>query len=152
MWDLIVTVPDHCLSFYFSKCPKLLLNAHFGPQIHALDSILPTVNIEIGLKGFFTVYGGQHSKRYQSDDKINILESPKTVFFFFFFQNRSYFTNERDRFFIFNRKTYKNDAFTTSTTSLCCEARFKVPIPPLQKPVSDRFQLICTLLDLIFIL
>ena len=23
MWDLIVSVPDHCLSFYFSKAPRL---------------------------------------------------------------------------------------------------------------------------------
>ena len=149
MWDLIVSIPDHCLSFYFSKCPKLLLNAHFGPQIHALDSILPTVNIEIGLKGFFTVYGGQHSKRYQSDDKINILESPKTVFF----SKTGVISQTRETGFLFlTVKLIKNDTFTTSTTSLCCEASFKVPISPLQKPVSDRFQLICTLLYLIFIL
>ena len=23
MWDLIVSVPDHCLSFYFVNCAKL---------------------------------------------------------------------------------------------------------------------------------
>ena len=22
MWDLIVSVPDHCLYFYFSRCPN----------------------------------------------------------------------------------------------------------------------------------
>ena len=22
MWDLIVSVPDHCLSFYFSSCDR----------------------------------------------------------------------------------------------------------------------------------
>ena len=38
------------------------LNAHFDPQIHALDSILPTVNIESGLKAFFTVCGGSTFK------------------------------------------------------------------------------------------
>ena len=25
MWDLIVTVPDHCLSFYFSNCMDFFL-------------------------------------------------------------------------------------------------------------------------------
>ena len=24
MWDLIVSIPDHCLSFYFSSGPKAL--------------------------------------------------------------------------------------------------------------------------------
>ena len=102
--------------FWGSKGPKLLLNALFGPQVHALDSILPTVNIESGLKGFYTVCGGQHSKWCQSERKINILESPKTVFFF---KSRGHFTKERDRFLIFNRKTYKNDTLTTSKPSLC---------------------------------
>ena len=45
----------------------------FGPQVHALDSILPTVHIESGLKGFFGI---------GPSDKINILESPNTVSFF----------------------------------------------------------------------
>ena len=52
--------------FWGSKGPKLLLNALFGPQIYALDSIFPRVNIESGLKGFYTVCGGQHSKWCQS--------------------------------------------------------------------------------------
>ena len=26
MWDLIVSVPDHCLSFYFNKTIHMLLN------------------------------------------------------------------------------------------------------------------------------
>ena len=113
-------------NFLGSKCPKLPLNAHFGQQIHALDSILPTVNIESGLKGFLTVCGGQHSKRYQSErQNRQFRESEECVCF----QNRGYFTNERDRFLIFNRKTYKNDTLTTSKPSLCCEASFKVPLP-----------------------
>ena len=29
MWDLIVSVPDHCLSFYFSIKPSLLFS-NFG--------------------------------------------------------------------------------------------------------------------------
>ena len=141
--------------FLCSKCPKLLLNAHFGPQIHALDSILPTVNIESGLKGFSQYVGVNIQSGINPSDKIDILDNPKTVFFF---QSRGYFTNERDRFLIFNRKTYKNDTLTTSKPSLCCAASFKVhlspppPPPPLQKLVSDRFQLMCTKLDLIFIL
>ena len=27
MWDLIVSVPDHCLSFYFTKTAERMLNA-----------------------------------------------------------------------------------------------------------------------------
>ena len=27
MWDLIVSVPDHCLSFYFNKIPANVLGA-----------------------------------------------------------------------------------------------------------------------------
>ena len=78
--------------FLSSKCPKLLLNAHFGPQIHALDYILPTVNIESEIKGFFTVCGGQHSKRCQFErQNRHFRESEDSVIF----QNRGYFTNER---------------------------------------------------------
>ena len=32
---------------------KIASKCTLGPQIHALDSILPTVNIESGFKGFF---------------------------------------------------------------------------------------------------
>ena len=28
MWDLVVSVPDHCLSFYFSGCLFLRLSKH----------------------------------------------------------------------------------------------------------------------------
>ena len=66
--------------FLGSKCPKLLLNAHFGP--HALDSILPTVNTDSQLKGFFTVCGGQHLKHYQSErQNQHFRESEDSVFF-----------------------------------------------------------------------
>ena len=65
-----------------SKCQKLLLNAHFGPQMHALGAILPTVSIESGLKGFFTVCGDQHLKRYQSErQNRQFRESEDSVFF-----------------------------------------------------------------------
>ena len=68
--------------FWGSKGPKLLLNALFGPQVHALDSILPTVNIESGLKGFYTVCGGQHSKWCQSErQNQHFRESEDSVFF-----------------------------------------------------------------------
>ena len=70
--------------FWGLKGPKFLLNLLFGPQIHALDSILPTVNIESGLKGFYTVCGGVNIQSgVGPSDKINILESPKTSVFFF---------------------------------------------------------------------
>ena len=32
MWDLIVSVPDHCLSFYFAKCSL--------PNIHCERNIV----------------------------------------------------------------------------------------------------------------
>ena len=122
--------------FWGSKGPKLLLNALFGPQVHALDSILPTVNIESGLKGFYTVCGGQHSKWCQSErQNQHFRESEDSVFFS---KSRGHFTKERDRFLIFNRKTYKNDTFTTSKPSLCCEVSFKVPLPhPRNQSLTD---------------
>ena len=44
--------------------------------------ILPTVNIESGLKGFYTVYGGQHSKWCQSErQNQHFRESEDSVFF-----------------------------------------------------------------------
>ena len=29
MWDLIVSVPDHCLSFYFENCLLFLVNLFY---------------------------------------------------------------------------------------------------------------------------
>ena len=44
MWDLIVSVPDHCLSFYFSQViasdNESLSNAHNGPRSHSPQSVL----------------------------------------------------------------------------------------------------------------
>ena len=31
MWNLIVSVPDHCLSFYFSSLLKTQNDINFGP-------------------------------------------------------------------------------------------------------------------------
>ena len=45
-----------------------------------MDSILPTVNIESGLKGFSQYVGVNIQSGISPSDKINILESPKTVF------------------------------------------------------------------------
>ena len=56
-------------------------------------------------KAFLQYVGVNSQSGISPSDKIDILESPKRVFFFF--QNRGYFTNERDWFLIFNRKTYK---------------------------------------------
>ena len=36
MWDLIVSVPDHCLSFYFSELLNFLIYPGGGSQIHVL--------------------------------------------------------------------------------------------------------------------
>ena len=35
IWDLMVSVPDHCLSFYFSNCK----HSHFWHQIKGLDGV-----------------------------------------------------------------------------------------------------------------
>ena len=52
MWDLIVSVPDHCLSFYskleipFSDCSVLLavLSFHFNPCNEARGNVDITLN------------------------------------------------------------------------------------------------------------
>ena len=112
--------------FLGSKCPKLLLNAHFGPQIHALDSILPTVNIESGLKGFFTVCGCQHSKRYQSErQNRHFRESEDSVFF----QNRGYSTNERDRFLFVTVKLIKMTLLPHQSLVSAVKLASKYPSP-----------------------
>ena len=56
----------------------------------------------------------------------------------FFSKSQGHFTKKRDRFLIFNRKTYKNDTLTTSKPSLCCEVSFKVPLPhPRNQSLTD---------------
>ena len=32
MWDLIVSVPDHCLSFYFSICVERLFHCAYAVE------------------------------------------------------------------------------------------------------------------------
>ena len=44
MWDLIVSVPDHCLSFYFSKRPKKLQNFCLADYVSKVDVIYPKGN------------------------------------------------------------------------------------------------------------
>ena len=34
MWDLIVSVPDHCLSFYFTRATLALSKSMFNKKIH----------------------------------------------------------------------------------------------------------------------
>ena len=58
---------------------------------------------------------------------------------FFFSKSWGHFTKERDRFLIFNRKTYKNDTLTTSKHRLCCEVSFKVPLPHPRIPSLTDF-------------
>ena len=36
MWDLIVSVPDHCLSFYFSNCTHTVKH-----RLNILNLIMP---------------------------------------------------------------------------------------------------------------
>ena len=85
---------------------------------------------------FHSMWGGQHSKQYQSKRQNRHLRQSKDSVY----SRTDIISQKKDRFLISNRKTYKNDTLTTSKPSLCCEASFKVPLPPLQKPVSDRFQ------------
>ena len=40
MWDLIVSVPDHCLSFYFTVWDRLVGIACFPFKVHVLISFL----------------------------------------------------------------------------------------------------------------
>ena len=128
--------------FWGSKSPKLLLNVLFGPQIHALDSILPTVNIESGLKGFYTVCGGQHSKWCQSERQNQHFRGSEV----------GVISQRRETGFLF--LTVKLIKMTLSPhQSLVSAVRLASSTPPPpQKPVCDRFQLMCTKLDLIFIL
>ena len=82
-----------------------------------------------------SMWGANIQSGVSPSNKINILESPKTVFFS---KSRGHFTMERDRFLIFNRKTYKYDTLTTSKPSLCCEVSFKVPLPhPRNQSLTD---------------
>ena len=34
MWDMMVSVPDHCLSFYFVDMKNDFLNFHFDQSIY----------------------------------------------------------------------------------------------------------------------
>ena len=41
MWDLIVSVPDHCLSFYFSSiCFEDIEEKHIFTSIKGQDSVI----------------------------------------------------------------------------------------------------------------
>ena len=59
MWDLIVSVPDHCLSFYFKESkvhPNLLLTSRLSISRlnnNLYQSSCTTIhNSEIGVTGF----------------------------------------------------------------------------------------------------
>ena len=43
MWDLIVSVPDHCLSFYFSYSSFHLFNLLFYIIVHKFPTVLSNV-------------------------------------------------------------------------------------------------------------
>ena len=40
MWDLIVSVPDHCLSFYFDE-------VKLGEQYYAIQRISISINVNL---------------------------------------------------------------------------------------------------------
>ena len=46
MWDLIVSVPDHCLSFYLVyKFKKILGSADFSDQLKKLSFVTNVLDI-----------------------------------------------------------------------------------------------------------
>ena len=47
MWELIVAVPDHCLSFYYTGC-----NIHIGAKLYSLGraKAFSSVATNFGLK------------------------------------------------------------------------------------------------------
>ena len=38
IWDLIVSVPDHCLSFYFTNCSSLSTKT-YGDELGLLEAV-----------------------------------------------------------------------------------------------------------------
>ena len=43
MWDLIVSVPDHCLSFYFTSVPGHCLFIYFKENLLSLVYYIGTI-------------------------------------------------------------------------------------------------------------
>ena len=46
MWDLIVSVPDHCLSFYFAKEPLLAFLKAILVRVYAPSLAYPSVVLQ----------------------------------------------------------------------------------------------------------
>ena len=112
--------------FWGSKGPKLLLNALFGPQIHALDSIFSYCEYRKWIKRLLHSMWGSKFKVDQSErQNQHFRESEDSVFF-----PKAGVISQRRKtgFLFFYRKTYKNDTLTTSKPSLCCEVSFKVSL------------------------
>ena len=51
MWDLIVSVPDHCLSFYFTKYACTCPIAKKGKTVYVLDDRELKMTVGYGIKG-----------------------------------------------------------------------------------------------------
>ena len=67
MWDLIVSVPDHCLSFYFRHCPffhyssmqiSLFINVHLNLLLVTSRKLSKFKLVYISI---FNYYSGQLS-------------------------------------------------------------------------------------------
>ena len=62
MWDLIVSVPDHCLSFYFTKHKQ---NNPINPQ--AFGQFSPSHGVIKMLKSNFNKHNGKaHNKEHHT--------------------------------------------------------------------------------------
>ena len=118
-----------------STGPKLLLNPLFGPQIHALDSILPTVNIESGLKGFYTVCGGQHSKWCRSErQNQHFREFEDSVFF----PKAGVISQTRETGFLFLTVKFIKMSLSPHQSLVSAVSSFKVPLPhPRNQSLTD---------------
>ena len=90
MWDLIVSVPDHCLSFYF----PLLCHIHKPSLKNMLVCCLPSHNFQAGSVGRKEIVLLRPRKRHYFRAKLFINRSKSVyvcmcvcVCFFFFFKN-----------------------------------------------------------------
>ena len=138
--------------FLSSKCPKLLLNALWSTNtctgFHFTYS-----EYRKWIKRLFTVYGAQHSKRYQSEwQNRHFRESEDSVFF----SKTEVISQMRETGFLFiTVKLIKMALLPHQSLVSAVKLASKYPPPPhthTQSPFSDRFQRMCTKMDLIFIL
>ena len=77
MWDLIVSVPDHCLSFYFESKQHLHQNFNFCSNSFYIKILISVHNIwspadKRDFTAFFNVLGDTQMKTLQFHVSINV--------------------------------------------------------------------------------